>query len=279
MLLSDINPYIRFASSFFYKALDNPVKICDCRIFYTLSGKGEIFIENQHYILTPKSLFFCCAGSVYNIKSSQGVSLISINFDLSQKYSSITEAIPPYSPDSTEKILREAVEDSSILNSHIFINDSGEFFSSFSKILHEFTTKKIHYRKFSGAILNEILICMHRKTIENTISSATSINTVIDYINSNFSKEISNKDLADIAGYHEYHLNRLFFKYTGTSMHNYILNIRINESKRLILNSELPLNIISEKVGFKSYTNFSSYFKKVFSLSPLAYKNKFKNKI
>lgn len=279
MFLSDINPYIRFASRFFYKASDNPVKVCDCRIFYTLSGEGEIFIENQHYILTPNALFFCCAGSVYNIKSTHGVSLISINFDLSQKYNSFTEAFPPYLPCGTEKIFYETVEDSSILNSHIFINDFGEFYSSFCKILYEFTTKKIHYRELSGAILNEILICIHRKTIENTVSSANSINMVIEYINSNFSKEISNKDLAVIAGYHEYHLNRLFFKYTGTSMHSYILNIRINEAKRLILNSELPLNIISEKVGFKSYTNFSSYFKKIFSLSPLAFKNKFKNKI
>lgn len=279
MKLCNLNPHIRFCGQLLYKSADNPVQVRDCRLFYIISGKGEILIENQHYLLKDNSLFFCSAGSVYNIKSKNGLSLISVNFDLTQKNNSVTDVFLPTLPDRNLKIIKDTVSDSDILNSHIYIGEASEFYSLIRKIFYEFTTKKIHYREISGVALKEIIINIHRKELENTVASASSINTVIDYINSNYSKEISNKELATLAGYHEYHLNRLFLKHTGTSMHNYILNMRINEAKRLILNTELPLNIIAENVGFKSYTNFSSYFKKIFSMSPAAYKNQFKNKI
>ena len=79
MLLSDLNPYIRYATQIFYTSYDNPVKVRDCRLFYILKGEGEIFIENQHYSLTGNSLFFCCSGSEYNIISKNGLSIISLN--------------------------------------------------------------------------------------------------------------------------------------------------------------------------------------------------------
>ena len=90
MNFCEINPFIRFAEYISHNnATENPVFVKDCRIFYTISGKADIFIENQHYELVPNSLFYCSAGSVYNIQSS-GARLISLNFDLTQKDNSHT---------------------------------------------------------------------------------------------------------------------------------------------------------------------------------------------
>ena len=79
--------------------------------------------------------------------------------------------------------------------------------------------------------------------------------------------------------YHEYYLNRIFTKHVGMSMHRYILNLRINEGKRLLLNSNLSISDIASCIGFNSYTHFSSYLKKETGLSPFEYKNNFKNNI
>lgn len=279
MKLCDINPHIRFAGQIHYKSADNPVLVRDCRLFYIISGAGEIFIENQHYILSDNSLFYCSAGSRYNIKSEKGLSLISLNFDLSQKNNAALEAYIPTPQTEMIKVFFDEVSDSTILNSHIYLPEASAFYSEVSRIFYEFTTKKIHFREISGAFLKGILINIHRAELEKTSASADAVSTVIDYINANFSKDIQNNELALLAGYHEYHLNRLFLQHTGTSMHNYILSMRINEAKRLILNTDLPLITIAENVGFKSYTHFSSYFKKIFLLSPAAYRNKFKNNI
>ena len=279
MLLCDVNPFIRCILQISYKSANNPVRVGDCRLFYILSGDGEIVIENQHYNLHPNSLFYCRAGSEYNIISEQGLSIITFNFDLSQKYNAEINAMSPVSLDKTIKILSEEVSDSNILNSHIFLSDASQFYSQIRNAFYEFNSQRIFFREMSGAMLKEILTRLHRIDISGTDMARDAVSDVIKYIDSNYQKEITNKKLASIAGYHEYHLNRLFLKHTGTSMHNYILNIRINEAKRLILNTDLPCNIISENVGFKNYTYFSSYFKKEFGISPTHYRRKFKNKI
>ena len=60
MNLCDINPHIRYAAQIHYKSADNPVAVRDCRLFYIISGQGEIFIENQHYPL--KDNYFLSIG-------------------------------------------------------------------------------------------------------------------------------------------------------------------------------------------------------------------------
>lgn len=279
MLLCDVNPFIRCILQISYKSANNPVRVGDCRLFYILSGDGEIVIENQHYNLHADSLFYCRAGSEYNIISEGGLSIITFNFDLSQKFNDEISCMSPVSPDKKIKILLETISDSNILNSHIFINDASQFYSQIRNAFYEFNSQRILFRQLSGAMLKEILTRLHRIDVSGSDTASDTVSEVIRYIESNYQKEITNKELASIAGYHEYHLNRLFLKHTGTSMHNYILNIRINEAKRLILNTDLPCNIISENVGFKNYTYFSSYFKKEFGFSPAHYRMKFKNKI
>lgn len=68
-------------------------------------------------------------------------------------------------------------------------------------------------------------------------------------------------------------------KHVGTSVHKYILNIRINEAKKLLLTTEQSLTYIAENVGFNSNTHFSNYFKQVIGISPLEFRKQFKNKL
>ena len=82
----------------------------------------------------------------------------------------------------------------------------------------------------------------------------------------NYFAELTNKKLAALVGYHEFHLNRLFVKYTGTSIHQYIINKRLGEARALMLSTELSLAEISEQVGFNNYSFFSSYFKKKYGI-------------
>ena len=279
MLLCDVNPFIRCILQISYKSVNNPVRVGDCRLFYILSGDGEIIIENQHYALRKDSLFYCRAGSEYNIISEGGLSIITFNFDLSQKFNEKAEIMIPQSPDKNIKIFSETVLDSNVLNSHIFLGDASQFYSQIRIAFYEFNSQRILFQEMSGAILKEILIRLHRIDASGTDTARDAVSEVIRYIDSNYQKEITNKELASMVGYHEYHLNRLFLKHTGRSMHNYILNIRISEAKRLILNTDLSCNVISENVGFKNYTYFSSYFKKEFGISPTHYRAKFKNRI
>lgn len=281
MYLRDLNPFVRFASQIHYKNKDNPVFVRDARLFYILSGNGEIVIENKHYTLYPDSVFYCAAESCYNITSENGMSLLSLNFDLTQNIGRRRETAPPFPVSEAKKAEQKCpiVSDSSFLNTHIFISNGAEFLSQTKNITEEFASQRIYYQEKCSSLLHELLIDIHRVLLRSCENAADTVNFIISYINKHFFEELENKSLAALSGYHEYHLNRLFFSQTGMSMHKYILNLRMNEAKRLLLNTALPLNVIAEKVGFRNNTHFSSYFKKVTGLSPSRYRNSFQNNV
>ena len=282
MNFCDINPFIRFAEIIYHnRTSDKSVIVKDCRIFYLTSGKAEIFIENEHYDLLPGSIFYCRAGSIYNIRTIHA-ELISLNFDLTQANNS---RIIPYSRitirDAKQMpfIEYDYVSDSEFINSHLFIAHGSEYLNSLKRILDEYSTQKIYYRENSSAILKNILTLLHRSSIESTSNAIHAVSNVMNYIKENYNQPLNNETLSNMTGYHEYHLNRLFSKHTGTSVHQYILNIRINEAKKLLLNTNLSLSSISEQTGFNSNTYFSTYFKRVIGISPLEFRKRFKNKI
>jgi len=64
------------------------------------------------------------------------------------------------------------------------------------------------------------------------------------------------------------YLSYLFKKYTGTNLWEYVIKLRMEESKRLILTTDLRRYEISERVGYESPEHFSKIFKKYFGMSP-----------
>ncbi len=277
MKMCNINPHIRFAETITFSLKERKVKCTDCRLMYVVSGEGEIEINSQTFKLYPDSFFYACGGTVYSLKAKQPLTMISLNFDLTQNHNDIITDFMPIDIDSEKiksmPVFFDRVEDSEILSSYSVVSNASYLHRKLKSILSEFLEHKIFFRDVCNAKLKEILILVHR----NDLNKSSTINEVIAYIHENYQNEITNRELAEIAGYHEFHLNKLFMNHTGTTMHNYILNIRINEAKRLILNSKLSFSEIALQVGFNNYTYFSSYFKKITGLTPFQYKKELRN--
>lgn len=173
----------------------------------------------------------------------------------------------------------EKITDNEFINSHLFIANAVEYVEPLKNILDEFSTQKIYYQENCSGILKTLLTLLHRHSLRTSDNSVDAVSKVLAYIKANYEKPITNQLLSEITSYHENHLNRLFLNHTGTTIHKYILSIRINEAKKLLLNTNLPLLTIAEKVGFNSNTYFSNYFKQAEGMSPTEFRKKFKNKI
>lgn len=280
MKFYEINPFIRFASYIHYNSTRNKVLIRDCRILYIVSGKAELLIENQHFELKPNSLFYCCAGMQYSLESD-GIDYLCLNFDLTQQNNTQTAIIPRINMDGTDTIPsilpRSSISDSEFINSFLVLNNANAYVDSLNTILSEYQTQKIHFHEISSGILKMILVQLHRQSINNS-SSQHVVEQIIAFIRANYDKPINNKIFSDMTGYHEYHLNRLFKKYTGTTLRKYLLNIRINEAKKLLLTTDLSMSDIAEKTGFNSNSHFSSCFKENVEFSPMAFRREFQDR-
>ncbi len=282
MKIADINPHIRFAGQVTYSAKNRTVYVKDCRLLYILDGKGKISIENTSYSLTKNTLLYICGDSKYSIETDSILNLYSLNFDLSQNHSELILPFMPLEFDKTSShtpIDNCIIENSNFLNLFLILTNGTEFQSTVSDIVKEYSTQKLFFREICSSILKNLLIELHRTNANKSDNSTDTVKKIIDYIDSNFRKDVTNKELANIAGYHEYYLNRLFINSVGISMHKYILNLRINESKRLLLNTNMSISDIAFQVGFNSNTHFATYFKKETTMTPFEYRCNFKNNI
>ena len=280
MNFCDINPFVRFAEQVSYKSDEKKyVFVQDCRLLYTVSGSADLIIEEQHYKFTSGSLFYCCCGNRYRIQS-EGVQLIALNFDLTQQNNQHMAYYPTISLKSNQEIpaAKESIlKDGDFISSYLFIYDGMRYLNDIQEILNEFATRRIYFLEKASGILKNILTDLHRHNIQSPSHSTNAVFTAISYIKEHFNQPLTNQMLADLFGYHENHLNRLFLKHTGSSIHKYILMVRLDEAKKMLLNTELSQADIAEAAGFASAAHFSSYFKKAIGFSPSEYRSNFRN--
>ncbi len=278
MTIAEINPFIRFADLVKYQTSSGKVYVRDCRIFYISAGCAEITIDNQHYKLSEDSMFYCQNGSVYEISSTNGADILAINFDLTQENKDQKDSfLPQMYNDSTAKMLQHDISDSPFLKGFLYIPNGSFYKSKIKAIITEFQSLRILSREKTSSMLKTLICEIHQNSGKKFSTAYKTINKILDYINHNLNLPITNNELAILANYHEYHLNRLFLQTTGLSIHQYIIKQRIEEAKRLLQSTELSVSEISEQVGFQTNAYFSRYFKESTNYTPLQYRKTFKS--
>ncbi len=70
------------------------------------------------------------------------------------------------------------------------------------------------------------------------------------------------------------HLRRIYKAAAGHTLHHFIEELRVTRAKEMLLDSNLPLKVISYKLGFRHPSAFSFAFKKTAGESPRAFRNR-----
>lgn len=94
------------------------------------------------------------------------------------------------------------------------------------------------------------------------------------YIQDHIDQEISRKDIARHIGFSPEYLSSFFKKETGKTLSEFIKSERISFARRLLGQTNLPISMISENVGFDSLSYFSSVFRSVMGCTPREYRQR-----
>lgn len=98
------------------------------------------------------------------------------------------------------------------------------------------------------------------------------VRKIIHYVLLNDTRNIS---VTDIAAYLEMtpnYVSSIFKREMGRSLTNYINEVRIDSSMKLLTHTDLSIGEIAEKAGFDDYNYFSRIFKKMMNVSPTEYR-------
>jgi AraC-like DNA-binding protein len=112
---------------------------------------------------------------------------------------------------------------------------------------------------------------------ENSIKNKSSkmkelIQVSVNYINNNYEREISLKDIAQYVFLSTSYFTRAFKEEMGISPINYLLKTRIERAKELLKDSTQKISDIALSVGFSNQQRFNDIFKKYVKMTPLQYR-------
>ncbi len=103
------------------------------------------------------------------------------------------------------------------------------------------------------------------------------IDLVIKYLETYYKEPITLSDLGNRFHVSHYYLSHIFKEQTGYSPMKYVVQLKIGEAQKLLMNTEKSIGSISEELGFSDNSHFNVMFKKYTGLSPTEYRQYFKN--
>lgn len=104
----------------------------------------------------------------------------------------------------------------------------------------------------------EDTIASHRRAVERVITDARE----------RLCEPISLQDMSRVAYVSPFHFNRVFHQITGLPPNKFISAMRLDEAKRLLLNTNLSITDICFDVGYNSLSTFTRRFTERVGLGP-----------
>lgn len=99
------------------------------------------------------------------------------------------------------------------------------------------------------------------------------VNEAIKYIKQNFEKKLSLQMVADYLYLSTWHLCKVIKKETGTNFVDLLHSIRVEEAKRILVETNLRVYEIADQVGYSDTAYFSKIFKRFVEMTPNEYRN------
>lgn len=287
MLLKDINPFVRKAITTTLTVniksdVFNELQTSDCRLFYILSGTGSMIIEDKVYVLRPGCTILFQSGTryIWQIDSKEGIHYVAINFDYTHNHTHIKKSFHPVHSNLFHKtdILENIVfSDCKELNTPIILNDASPLEARMKLLSTEYFLGDDYCDELLSSILKSIIISMVRalNIKNNPYGNKGFILTqkIIQYIQQHYEEDISYEMLSEIFHFNPSHINRVFKKNTGKSLHSFILDYRLNIAMELLRSQATSINEIAVMVGFTDIPHFIKTFKKFTGLTPARYRS------
>lgn len=105
-----------------------------------------------------------------------------------------------------------------------------------------------------------------------TPSQPRQISKIRYYISEHITETISREALAAYVGFSPDYLSSYFKKETGSTLNQYIHSEKIRFAQRMLLQTDLPVSVIAQNLGFETSSYFTALFKKTTGMTPWEYR-------
>lgn len=136
------------------------------------------------------------------------------------------------------------------------------------KELDKQTNNKKNLLNYAKELMN-----IYENQINNINDSENIIVRAKNFVDNNYRDNIDRDDVAEVAFVTPNYLSKLFRNNMGMNLREYINQLRIEESKRLLLSTNMSISEIAIYVGYYNISYFSTVFHKLVGVSPADWRN------
>lgn len=99
------------------------------------------------------------------------------------------------------------------------------------------------------------------------------VETALHYLNQNYAQHLTLSEVAEQVYVSQWHLSKLLNQHTGKNFSELIHQRRVQRAKELLFDPAYSVSDIAYQVGYQDTAHFCRVFKRLTSLSPMAYRN------
>lgn len=283
--IHDIQPHLRLVNLFLCPPDFNSGerRLYDHYLLYVHQGKGRITIAGRRYEAETGDLYFCPPGLSNTIEADgQDPFLLSgIDFD----FMSDQKSNPLHHPVQT------SLYDASLALPVVHFTDFDGFPERMRlpgqplvralilDMAEQFRIRQVCHQLMLDGQLKTLIAWLVRLLLQDSSgeSDDSRRQMVIRYIADHFRETLTNRLLAEQFHYHPDTLNRIVLRYTGVTLKQYIIDLRIQAAVQLLQQGDATVSQVAEQVGYQDCRHFSRVFKQRTGRAPGLFRRLSKN--
>lgn len=155
-----------------------------------------------------------------------------------------------------------------------FSDPTGNIHGYVNDIAREIQEKRLGWRESVRCILINIIIQTLRSiALEDSSNEDMSVSRqIIDFVHANYMRPIKISDAFGNGQYSTPYLSKRFKHETGITFSEYVKHVRIDASRRLLINTDKSVAEVAELVGYIDTTFFHSTFRNIVGHTPKEYR-------
>lgn len=140
----------------------------------------------------------------------------------------------------------------------------------------DYILKPVDYEEF-GHCIDRLRIALYDKEKSERVDTKDDrvITQIVKYLQQHIDQDISLQVLSDEFHLSSQYISQLFKNEIGVNFLAYLTNLRIENAKKLLISTALPISEISMRCGYADYRVFTKTFKKNVGSTPSQYRRDF----
>lgn len=231
-------------------------------IIFVLNGYMTAFINDKKYTLKKEDMLIVSPRELHSTKAFGKADYILLQIPYDYLSRTLNQAaliqFQAYFPSITMNATQKKLRDCLFALSDAYSRKEDGYQLYFSSVVYEFLY--ILYKNYSKKIAKEV------KEKENR--NFERIEETIQFVKTNYQKEISLQDVAGLLNVSPEYFCRLFKKHTGQTFLEYVNAIRLIHFYHDLMQTNYSITDLLERNGITNYKVFIRMFKETYHTTP-----------